>query len=322
MLQPGYVLVVDLYGMAENGNIVDDNLFYYVMKTTKTGGIVVDGAIRDLEGIREMDMPLYYKKAHPSYLTNVTLTGINIPVRIGNATVMPGDVVVGDPEGIYFVPPQMVEQVITSSDTIHIHDEWTRKKFDEGKYKSSEIYSSPKDPALRKEYQDYLAARLAEIKKKYEGEKKYRGACFSMPSLLNPSELRHSFFNRAELLDERKHCMLRIIQILRLLQHIRGMRLRDYRDAVFITDDIVAGIHLHARARHRDVDAGEAEVTNGGGRHDAPAEYRELQTANLRGIANAAVHYRCRQAAKLHRGGHQCAQSRIIGAILQHHHVH
>jgi len=85
---------------------------------------------------------------------------------------MPGDVVVGDPEGIYFVPPQMVEQVITSSDTIHIHDEWSRKKFDEGKYKSSEIYSSPTDPALRQEYQDYLKAKLAEIKKKYDAEKK------------------------------------------------------------------------------------------------------------------------------------------------------
>src|SRR5664279_1662236 len=61
MLQPGDVLIVDLYGMGENGTIVGDNLFYYVMKTTKTGGIVVDGAIRDLEGIREMDMPLYYR---------------------------------------------------------------------------------------------------------------------------------------------------------------------------------------------------------------------------------------------------------------------
>jgi regulator of RNase E activity RraA len=172
LLQPGDVLVVDLFGMGENGTIVGDNLFYYVMKTTKSAGLVVDGAIRDLEGIMEMDMPLYFKKSHPSYLTNVTLTGINIPIRIGNATVMPGDVVVGDPEGIYFVPPQMVERVITSSDTIHIHDEWTRKKFDEGKYKSSDIYSSPKDPALLKEYQDYLAAKLAELKKKYDAEKK------------------------------------------------------------------------------------------------------------------------------------------------------
>src|ERR1035441_4615751 len=93
MLQPGDVLVVDLFGKNEDGTIVGDNLFYYVMQTTKTGGIVVDGSIRDLEGISEMDMPLYYRHAHPSYLTNVTLTGMNIPIRIGNATVMPGDLV-------------------------------------------------------------------------------------------------------------------------------------------------------------------------------------------------------------------------------------
>jgi 4-hydroxy-4-methyl-2-oxoglutarate aldolase len=166
MLQPGDVLVVDLFGKNEDGTIVGDNLFYYVMQTTKTGGIVVDGSIRDLEGISEMDMPLYYRHAHPSYLTNVTLTGMNIPIRIGNATVMPGDLVVGDSEGVYFIPPQMVQQVLDSADRVHIHDEWTRMKFAEGKYKSSEIYGSPRDPALRKEYDDYLKKRLDEINKK------------------------------------------------------------------------------------------------------------------------------------------------------------
>ena len=171
MLQPGDVLVVDLMGMGENGTIVGDNLFYYIMKTVKTGGLVVDGAIRDLEGIKEMNMPAYFKKSHPSFLTNVTLTGVNIPIRIGNATVMPGDVVVGDPEGVYFVPPQLVEAVVNGADTIHIHDEWSRKKFDEEKYKSSDIYGSPKDPVLKKEYQDYLTGKLAELKKKYDAEK-------------------------------------------------------------------------------------------------------------------------------------------------------
>ena len=166
MLQPGDVLVVDLFGKSEDGTIVGDNLFYYIMKTTKTGGIVVDGSIRDLEGISEMDMPLYYRHAHPSYLANVTLTGINIPIRIGNATVMPGDLVVGDPEGVYFVPPQMVQQMLDGADRTHIHDEWTRLKFDEGKYKSSEIYSSPKDEALKKEYEEYLKKKLEELKSK------------------------------------------------------------------------------------------------------------------------------------------------------------
>ncbi len=145
--------------------IVGDNLFYYILKTTKAGGLVVDGSIRDLEGIRTMDMPAYFRHSHPSAIANVMLTGINIPVRIGNVTVMPGDLVMGDAEGVYFIPPHLVTAVLDQADITHIHDEWTRKKFDEGKYKSSEIYGSPRDPALRKEYEEYLKKRLEEIRK-------------------------------------------------------------------------------------------------------------------------------------------------------------
>ena len=165
LLQPGDVLVVDLFGKKDGGTIVGDNLFYYIMKTTKGGGLVVDGAIRDLEGISEMDMPAYFRSSHPSYIANVMLTGINIPVRIGNVTVMPGDLVVGDQEGVYFIPPQFVKEIMDKADEVHVHDEWTRKKFDEGKYKSSEIYSTPRDAELRKEYQEYLKKRLEEIRK-------------------------------------------------------------------------------------------------------------------------------------------------------------
>jgi regulator of RNase E activity RraA len=166
MLQPGDVLVVDLFGKKDGGTIVGDNLFYYVMKATKGGGMVIDGAIRDLEGIAMMDMPGYFRSSHPSFITNVTLTGINIPIRVGNVTVMPGDLVVGDREGIYFIPPQFAQEIMDKADEVHVHDEWTRKKFDEGKYKSSDIYSSPRDPELRKEYQEYLKKRLDEIRKK------------------------------------------------------------------------------------------------------------------------------------------------------------
>ena len=165
MLQPGDVLVVDLFGKKVNGTIVGDNLFYYTMKATHSGGLVVDGSVRDLNGISEIDMPAYFRAVDPTPIGEVMLTGINVPVRIGGVTVMPGDLVVGDREGVYFVPPHLVKEVLDRADETHIHDEWTKKKFDEGKYKSSEIYGSPKDPKLLQEYKDYLKKRLDEIHK-------------------------------------------------------------------------------------------------------------------------------------------------------------
>ena len=165
MLQPGDVLIVDLFGKKVNGTIVGDNLFFYVMKATHGGGLVVDGSIRDLEGISAIDMPAYFRAVDPTPIGNVMLTGINTPVRIGGVTVMPGDLVVGDREGIYFIPPQFVQEVLDRADETHIHDEWTKKKFEEGKYKSSEIYGSPSDPKLQQEYQEYLKRRLEEIRK-------------------------------------------------------------------------------------------------------------------------------------------------------------
>src|SRR6266550_3850570 len=72
-----------------------------------------------------------YRHADPTPIGNVMLTGINIPIRIGNTTIMPGDLVVGDREGVYFIPPQFVKSVLDQADEIHIHDEWTKKKFAE-----------------------------------------------------------------------------------------------------------------------------------------------------------------------------------------------
>ena len=163
MLQPGDVLIVDLFGKKVNGTIVGDNLFFYINQATHGGGLVVDGAVRDLDGISEIDMPAYFRAVDPTPIGNVMLTGINVPIRIGGVTVMPGDVVVGDREGVYFVPPQLVQEVLDKADETHIHDEWTKKKFAEGKYKSSEIYGSPTDPKLKQEYQEYLKKRLDEI---------------------------------------------------------------------------------------------------------------------------------------------------------------
>jgi len=172
MLQPGDVFVVEAFGDDFAGGIVGDNLAYYVWRTTGAG-FVIDGAVRDLEGIATFDMAAYFKAAVPPAIRNVMVAGINVPVRIGNTTVLPGDVVLGDREGVYFIPPHLVKEIVDAAEITHLHDEWTRMKFDERKYKSSEIYGSPRDPALIKEYNDFLRKRMGE--QAYEEYRKRRG---------------------------------------------------------------------------------------------------------------------------------------------------
>ncbi len=159
MLQPGDVLVVDLFGKIEHGTMVGDNLATAIYAATKTG-LVVDGGIRDLEGVFPIEMSIYTRGVHPTAIGNVMLTGVNVPIRIGNATVMPGDVVFGDREGLYFIPPQFVKEIVDKAEETHIHDEWTKQKFLTGKYKSSDIYPSPQDPQLKQEYEEYKKKRL------------------------------------------------------------------------------------------------------------------------------------------------------------------
>jgi 4-hydroxy-4-methyl-2-oxoglutarate aldolase len=158
MLQSGDVAVVDLFGKVEGGTFVGDKLAYYVQKTTGTG-LVVDGALFYLNRIQKTGMPAYYRGTHPGSLTNVILSGINVPVRIGNAIVMPGDIVLGDRDGILFIPPQLVEEVINSARTQRARDEWVKAKLATGKYKSSEIYGRPSDPALAKELDEFIKQR-------------------------------------------------------------------------------------------------------------------------------------------------------------------
>ncbi|WP_051670814.1 RraA family protein [Bryobacter aggregatus] len=158
-LQPGDVLVADLFSKIEGGTLVGDNLAAAIHSATGNG-FVVDGAIRDLEGIFPMQMNIYYRGVHPSAVRDIMLTGYNVPVRIGNAVVMPGDIVFGDRTGVYFVPPHLIEKILQTAEETHIHDEWTKDKFSKGHYKSTDLYPTPKDPALKKEYEDYKKKRL------------------------------------------------------------------------------------------------------------------------------------------------------------------
>ena len=71
---------------------------------------------------------------------------------------MPGDVVLGDEEGLFFIPPHLVKPAIDAAESTKARDQWIKQKMDLRKYKSSDLYGRPKDPALAKELDDYIKA--------------------------------------------------------------------------------------------------------------------------------------------------------------------
>jgi regulator of RNase E activity RraA len=162
MLQPGDVLVVDLFGKIEQGTFVGDNLSAAVHAATGNG-FVINGSVRDLDGIYPQGFPAYVKGYHVSAIGDVMLTGINVPIRIGETTVMPGDIVLGDREGLTFIPAKVAADVAKASKLLELHDIWTKEKFATGKYKSSDLYPRPRDPELIKEFETWRDAELKKL---------------------------------------------------------------------------------------------------------------------------------------------------------------
>src|SRR5579863_9262838 len=127
MLSPGDVLVVDLFGKIKDGTYAGDNLSTAIYSKSHNG-LVVDGSVRDQTGIEEIKgMHVFVRDFDPSALRDTTLMGINVPIRIGQVTVLPGDVAVSDPEGITFIPPSLAQAVIDKAELIHRIDEWGKQ---------------------------------------------------------------------------------------------------------------------------------------------------------------------------------------------------
>src|SRR6202789_396323 len=139
ILKPGDVLVVDLFGKIRYGTIIRDNLATAIYAKSHNG-LIVNGAVRDVTGIQEIPgFQVYTRGVDPSALENVMLMGVNAPIRIGDATVMPGDIVIGDAEGITFVPPQLAAKVADDTEMDHLIDEWGHMMLREGKYTPGQI---------------------------------------------------------------------------------------------------------------------------------------------------------------------------------------
>ena len=151
-LEPGDVIVADVFGA--DWNFVGNKLAHYI-QTATNNGMIVDGGIYWLDRIADTGMQAYYKNSYPTQGMRVMVTGINIPVRIGKTLVMPGDVVLADREGLWFIPPHMIKDVVESGEMSKARDDWSLMMLGTGKYTSRQIYG-PLTPELQKLRDEYV----------------------------------------------------------------------------------------------------------------------------------------------------------------------
>ena len=163
ILKPGDVLVVDLFGKIRYGTIIGDNLATAIYAKSHNG-LIVNGAIRDVTGIQEIPgFQVYTRGVDPSALENVMLTGINVPIRIGEATVMPGDIAIGDPEGVTFVPPQLAQKVADDTEMDHLVDDWGHMMLREGKYTPGQI-DNKWTPQMIQQFNSWLEKKGSKLR--------------------------------------------------------------------------------------------------------------------------------------------------------------
>ena len=134
------IYVADGYGKVKDGTLIGSSLGNSIY--AKTGkGVIFYGAIRDMQELKETDGFNAWVKGHdPSYIKDMTPTAINMPIRIGNVTVLPGDVVFANDYGVVFIPAFLVNQLVEDAEFVRLRDEFERYLLQQNKYPSGEIH--------------------------------------------------------------------------------------------------------------------------------------------------------------------------------------
>jgi len=134
------VLVVDMFDKVFEGTYVGGNLSTAVSRRTKRGGQVIWGGIRDVQQVMGItNINTFFRGNDPTPIRDVTLVGMNVPCRIGNAICMPGDVVLGTPAGIIFIPPHLAEECCTKAEKMNLRDRFGLQRLRDGKYTTAQI---------------------------------------------------------------------------------------------------------------------------------------------------------------------------------------
>ncbi len=155
ILVNGDVYVADSYGKIADGTLIGDNLGNSIYAKSQRG-VIFYGSVRDQEGLSEIKgFNGWIKGSDPSYIQQMMLTSINAPIRIGRATVLPGDVVLAKKYGVVFIPAYLVEELVITSEVTALRDEFGHQRLREKKYLAGEIDSEWTEE-IKKDFLNWL----------------------------------------------------------------------------------------------------------------------------------------------------------------------
>ncbi|MDZ4709019.1 MAG: RraA family protein [Saprospiraceae bacterium] len=140
ILTKGDIYVADGFGKIKDGTLIGSSLGNAIVG--KTGkGVVFYGSVRDMQELKDTKGFNAWVKGHdPSFIRDMTPTGINTPIRIGQVTVFPGDVVFANEYGVVFIPAYLIEELVSNSVMVGLRDEFERLLLQQGKYPSGQIH--------------------------------------------------------------------------------------------------------------------------------------------------------------------------------------
>jgi 4-hydroxy-4-methyl-2-oxoglutarate aldolase len=155
VLKNGDIYVADSYGKIVDGTLIGDNLGHSIYAKSQRG-VIFYGSVRDMEGLEEIKgFNAWVKGYDPSYIQQMMLTGINVPIRIGRATVLPGDVALAKKGGVVFIPAQLVEDLVINAEFIMLRDDFGHQRLREGKYTPGQIDSQWTDE-IKKDFMKWI----------------------------------------------------------------------------------------------------------------------------------------------------------------------
>ncbi len=132
LAKPGDVVVVNAGGYKDTA--VFGDLLAYSMKVHGVAGIVIDGAARDVEGLAEIGFPTFARAVLPMGPFKDSPGSINLPVSCGGIAVRPGDIILGDADGVVVIPQEDAAQVLAKAKAGMAKERQTRERIKQGEF--------------------------------------------------------------------------------------------------------------------------------------------------------------------------------------------